>query len=246
VRFPRARTSAVGIAVAALTVGACESGADSPFATSRGVQTSIPAEYGSASASVRDSETYSPVQPDATAGSSHSTGTPAHRDPKRSSRTSSATPFELKVDTTDDGTISAPIAPLPAVMHSDGTAEPVDPPHDTDQQWRTVAWITQSAFPSAPSTGTSFIYGHACHYHICAFTTLNDAGVGNGITVRTANNVLSYRICATGVSPKSSNLVVPHCANGPADLVLVTCEYEQGDTSTNNFVVAATLTGAKW
>ena len=153
-------------------------------------------------------------------------------------------PFALKVTTRDDGTISAPIAPLSADMHSDGTAEPIDPPHNTAEEWRTVAWVTQSAFPNAPSTGTSFLYGHACHYHICSFTTLSNAGIGNSITVTTPSDVLRYRICATGVSPKSSNLDVPHCANAPVDLVLVTCEYEIGDTSTNNFVVSATLRSA--
>ncbi len=128
------------------------------------------------------------------------------------------------------------------MVHLDGTADPIDPPHATAQEWQTAAWITQSAYPSAPSTGTTYIYGHACHYHVCSFTSLYNARVGDAIAVAIPSQQLGYRVCATGSSPKSGNLRVPRCASGSPDLVLVTCEYEEGDTSTSNLVVAAILT----
>lgn len=76
---------------------------------------------------------------------------------------------------------------------------------------------------------------------MCSFTRLRDAQVGNAIAVTTPSRVLYYRLCATGSSAKSGNLAVPSCDGADADLVLVTCEYEQGDQSTHNLVVAATL-----
>lgn len=154
------------------------------------------------------------------------------------------TQFWLTVRTTQ-GMIQTAVAPLRATLRSDGTATPIDPPHNNAQQWNTAAWIEQSAYPAAPAHGPSYIYGHACHYHICSFTRLRDAIVGNTITVQTTTHVLTYRVCAIGLSSKTGNLVVPACDQPRADLVLVTCQYENGDTSNNNLVVAATLTADK-
>jgi LPXTG-site transpeptidase (sortase) family protein len=130
---------------------------------------------------------------------------------------------------------------LRATLHSDGTAEPIDPPHGTAQQWNTAAWIEQSAYPAAPAHGASYIYGHACHYHVCPFSRLADAAVGDAITVQVPAQVLTYRVCARGLSSKDHNLVVPACSRSSADLVLVTCQYEHGDSSTENLVVVASL-----
>ncbi len=153
--------------------------------------------------------------------------------------------FSLVVDTSA-GNIEAPIAPLGVDVGSDGTAAPIDPPHDTAQQWRTAAWIEQSAYPTAAATGgPSYIYGHACHHHVCSFTQLRDAATGNTVTVDTPASLLTYRICATGRSSKTGNLQVPTCGAEPVNLVLVTCEYEQGDQSTHNLVVAAQLVSSR-
>ncbi len=144
------------------------------------------------------------------------------------------------------GTIEAPIAPLSVDVGSDGTTAPIDPPHDTAQQWRTAAWIEQSAYPTADATGgPSYIYGHACHHHVCSFTRLRDATPGDIVTVDTPASLLTYRICATGRSSKTGNLQVPACGGDPVNLVLVTCEYEQGDQSTHNLVVAAQLVSSR-
>lgn len=153
--------------------------------------------------------------------------------------------FSLVVRT-GAGTIEAPIAPLSVDLGSDGTAAPIDPPHGTAQQWRTAAWIEQSSYPTAAATGgPSYIYGHACHHHVCSFTRLRDATTGNTVTVDTPASLLTYRICATGRSSKTGNLQVPPCGAHPVNLVLVTCEYEQGDRSTHNLVVAAHLVSSR-
>jgi hypothetical protein len=141
---------------------------------------------------------------------------------------------------TTRGAINAVVAPLSATIRSDGTVEPIDPPHHNAQQWDTAAWIEQSAYPERPASGPSYIYGHACHYHLCPFTRLGDAHVGDTITVQSSSSPIGYRVCSVGVSSKAGNLVQPPCSSG-ADLVLVTCQYERGDTSTNNLVVVATM-----
>jgi hypothetical protein len=152
--------------------------------------------------------------------------------------------FKLTV-TTAGGDLVAPVAPFTATIRRDGTAEPIDPPRGSDQEWLTAAWITQSAWPASPAQGRSYLYGHACRHHDCSFTRLADAGVGDTVTVSTTTQLLSYRICARGLSAKSGDLVVPDCGTGSSgDLVLVTCEFERGDVSTANLVLTATLTSA--
>ena len=227
------------MAVVSLAAVGCQS------VTAANDQTSIPstAPHGSPP----DSETSPFPTPSSrpgtsASGSANSPGS-SQRNARRSSSTSKFSRFELVVSTAH-GIINVPVAPLSAVVHAGGNADPIDPPHDTAREWLTAAWITQSAYPGAPSAGTSYIYGHACHYHVCAFTMLRTARVGDGITVTTSSRQLSYQVCAIGVSPKSGNLIVPRCAGTAPDLVLVTCEYEQGDTSASNIVVAAKLTAA--
>lgn len=151
--------------------------------------------------------------------------------------------FQLTVRTSV-GKLRTAVAPLRAAVRSDGTVEPIDPPHGTARQWDTAAWIEQSAYPASPKTGPSYVYGHACHYHVCPFTRLTDVAVGDTVTVRTSPQLLSYRVCSRGLSPKADNLLVPACRGAVVDLVLVTCQYEQGDTSVDNLVVVATLTAA--
>jgi LPXTG-site transpeptidase (sortase) family protein len=121
--------------------------------------------------------------------------------------------------------------------------QPVDPPHATAEQWNTAVWVKQSSFPSASSTGTSYVYGHACHYHVCSFTRLKDVGVGDQVTVTTPAHTLSYRVQQVGLSPKSANSLPSWASRStvPNRLVLVTCAFEQGDTSTDNLVVVAQL-----
>jgi hypothetical protein len=106
--------------------------------------------------------------------------------------------FALVVKTRS-GDISANVSSISVASN-----EPVDPPHDTAEQWNTAAWVKQSSYPSAPSNGTSSVYGHACHYHVCPFTWLKDANVGDHVTVRTASRTLMHRIEKIGLSPKTA------------------------------------------
>ena len=124
--------------------------------------------------------------------------------------------------------------------------EPVDPPHDTAEQWNTAVWVKQSTYPSTPDKGTTYVYGHACHYHVCSFTNLAEAQVGDRVRVTTASGTVTYTIQKMGLSARSANSLPSWASDSrvPDRLVLVTCAYEQGDTSTNNIVVVARLTSA--
>jgi LPXTG-site transpeptidase (sortase) family protein len=141
--------------------------------------------------------------------------------------------------------VTASSGPILANVGSISVAsnQPVDPPHSTAAEWNTAVWVQQSAYPSAQSAGTSYIYGHACHHHRCPFTRLKDARVGDLVRVTLPTGVLTYQIAQTGLSPKSAS-ALPRWASDstePNRIVLVTCAFEQGDTSTNNIVVVASM-----
>ena len=121
--------------------------------------------------------------------------------------------------------------------------EPVDPPHSTAAEWNTAVWVKESAYPSAHSTGTSYIYGHACHYHQCPFTQLKDARIGDLVAQRTGWERDLNQIERTGLSPKTASALPAWSSNSTVRnrVVLITCAFEQGDTSTNNIVVVANL-----
>ena len=74
---------------------------------------------------------------------------------------------------TGHGDIAVAVAPLNVASH-----ELVDPPHETPEQWNTAAWIRQAAYPGVHSTGTTYIYGHACLHRECAFNNLKYARQG--------------------------------------------------------------------
>jgi LPXTG-site transpeptidase (sortase) family protein len=148
--------------------------------------------------------------------------------------------FALVVKT-DAGNLPAQVAPM-----SVASRQLVDPPHDTPQQWDTAAWIVQAAYPAVHSTGTTYIYGHACHHHICPFTDLKQAKLGDPVLVTTATATLTYLIQRIGLSPKSASSLPDWASDSTVKnrLVLVTCEFENGDTSTNNIVIGAHLSSS--
>jgi LPXTG-site transpeptidase (sortase) family protein len=148
--------------------------------------------------------------------------------------------FSLVVETAS-GDISANVAPISVASY-----QPVDTPHRTAKEWNTAGWVKQSAYPSARSNGTSYIYGHACHHHACSFTRLKDVNLGDQITVTTASGTLTYRIARIGLSPKAARSLPSWAFDStvPNRLVLVTCAFEQGDTSRDNIVVVAQLQAA--
>jgi hypothetical protein len=166
--------------------------------------------------------------------------------PPRSTRTtpagprsgsSASTPFSLVV-TTRSGLISTKVSAISVASN-----EPVDPPHQTAAEWNTAVWVEQSTYPSTPANGTAYVYGHACHYHVCPFTHLADARPGDLARVTTESRTTTYKIERIGLSPKSASSLPPWASDStvPNRLVLITCAFEQGDTSTNNIVVVARL-----
>jgi len=140
--------------------------------------------------------------------------------------------------TMQSGVITTNVAPI-----SVSSNEPVDPPHETAEQWNTAAWIEQSTYPSTPAKGTTYVYGHACHHHVCSFTNLKDAQVGDQVRITTTARASTYTVDRIGLSPKSASSLPTWASDStvPDRVVLVTCAYEQGDTSTNNIVVTARL-----
>ena len=136
------------------------------------------------------------------------------------------------------GVITTNVAPI-----SVSSNEPVDPPHETAEQWNTAAWIEQSTYPSTPANGTTYVYGHACHHHVCPFTNLKDAQLGDQVRITTTARASTYTVDRIGLSPKSASSLPTWASDStvPDRVVLVTCAYEQGDTSTNNIVVTARL-----
>ena len=150
---------------------------------------------------------------------------------------SASGPFSLVV-TMRSGRLSTKVDAISVASN-----EPVDPPHQTAAQWNTAVWVEQSTYPSTPANGTTYVYGHACHYHACPFTYLGDARIGDIARIMAASGTKSYRIERTGLSPKSATSLPPWASDStvPNRLVLVTCAFEHGDTSTSNVVVVARL-----
>ena len=170
----------------------------------------------------------------ATSGALRSTRPPTSSAPRAPV---SAGGFVLAV-TMQSGVITTNVAPI-----SVSSNEPVDPPHETAEQWNTAAWIEQSTYPSTPAKGTTYVYGHACHHHVCSFTNLKDAQVGDQVRITTTARASTYTVERIGLSPKSASSLPTWASDStvPDRVVLVTCAYEQGDTSTNNIVVTARL-----
>lgn len=180
-----------------------------------------------------------------TVGKPASSNPPDDNSPVKSTRvprsTASASgadgPFSVVVQT-NSGPISAHVDSISVASN-----QPVDPPHSTAQEWDTAVWVKESSYPSSASAGTSYVYGHACHHHVCPFTRLKDARVGDRVTVQTSGQPLTYVIRRTGLSPRTASSLPSWAADSavPDRLVLVTCAFEQGDTSRSNIVVVAQL-----
>lgn len=145
--------------------------------------------------------------------------------------------FRLVVKTSA-GDVSVPVAPLSVASN-----ELVDPPHETSEQWNTAAWIQQAAYPSVDSTGTTYIYGHACRHFECAFNDLKFANAGDAVVITTPERTLTYAIDRIGLSSKSASSL-PRWASDSTirdRIILVTCEIENGELTPNNLVLSAEL-----
>ena len=139
---------------------------------------------------------------------------------------------------TGDGDIAVPVAPLNVKSH-----ELVDPPHETSKQWNTAAWIRQAAYPSVHSTGTTYIYGHACRHRECAFNDLKYAGQGDVVVITTPEETLTYVIDRIDLSSKSASSLPLWASDSTIRdrIILVTCEIENGKLTPNNLVLSAAL-----
>lgn len=157
-----------------------------------------------------------------------------------------ATSFTLRVEGSEVRVPDIPVGVINTPPHT--LVQPAEP--DGPDWMNTTVYPSYSAYPSAPAMGTTFVYGHACLRHDCPFTSITQQG--DGYTIRTADlavvttqtGVLTYEVCAVGLSPKSGDLQVPRgdCQYQPA-LVLVTCHYED-NVSDYNVVVALVPKGS--
>jgi len=134
-----------------------------------------------------------------------------------------------------------------APVRRGGNYAPVDPPH-----WNQAVWVRYRPLvpPVDTARGTSYVYGHACHHHVCAFTRLTRAGRGDVITVRRGSRTVRYTIVRTSADfPKSGPRSLANRDTSITDrtvrhrLVLITCAYETGDLSLNDLVVVAVRRG---
>ena len=232
-------TAAAVVGAVTLVVAACTT-ADRWVDPATPPRSTSPAAIATPHGSTVPTATHAPAHPRRTQPSAPTASAPRSSD--ASTTTVQRAPvssggFELVV-TMQSGTITTNVAPI-----SVSSNEPVDPPHQTAEQWNTAAWVEQSTFPSAPAKGTTYVYGHACHHHVCSFTNLKDAQVGDQVRVTTTARASTYTVDRIGLSPKSASSLPSWAADStvPNRIVLVTCAYEQGDTSTNNIVVTAHL-----
>jgi hypothetical protein len=152
------------------------------------------------------------------------------------------TAFTISLET-DAGAVRARVAPIRVA-----SGEPVQPPEGSPAQWNTAVWVQASAYPSATAHATTYVYGHACHHHLCPFTPIQRrAGggftvhAGDRIVVTTSTAQIVYAVTRVAAVPKTAATLPLWVGDGsvPNRLVLVTCEYEDGDQSLNDIVVVA-------
>lgn len=135
----------------------------------------------------------------------------------------------------------------------------VDPPTGPDKKgadWNdTTVRIKSSAYPSYPSLGTTYVYGHSCLSAICPFSAIRPLETG-GYTVQkddlvivtTPTGQLTYEVTQVGSVPKKKTGSLPSWASDgsvPNRLVLVTCEYDENGNSSDNIVISADLLWTK-
>lgn len=147
------------------------------------------------------------------------------------------------------------LAPAPVGAMDAQSNQLTVPPEPAGQDWsRTTVRIRQAAYPAYPSTGTTYVYGHACHHHICPFTAIQHlpgggytVNPGDQVVIGTPTGILTYQVSRVASVQKHDAGPLPQWASDstvPNRVVIVTCEYEQGDTSNDNIVIVATLISA--
>lgn len=156
-------------------------------------------------------------------------------------KVSPATPMSVTVDSPQGRLIlSAPIDPMAAQHNPDGSWAPITPPSLTR-----AVWMTQSAMPAAPSTGTTAIYGHACIGLTCAFNNVASTPPGSTVTVQTSTALLRYQVTSLTQYPKVGARSLGSRRDIANQLLLITCAYRADGSSANNLVLVATLIGTE-
>ncbi|HEV7146263.1 MAG TPA: class F sortase [Pedococcus sp.] len=124
----------------------------------------------------------------------------------------------------------------------------ITPPEASWEDLQSAYWWSQerySALPGAPSTGTTFVYMHACQQVRCAGNDLHRLRPGDTITLTTRAGVLQYRVAAllrldkTPQGVGSSKTLYSYGHRN--QLRLVTCGYAADGSSPFNWAVIATL-----
>jgi hypothetical protein len=124
-----------------------------------------------------------------------------------------------------------------------GGYAPIDPP-----AWNQAVWVSYRPLVSPADTahGTSYVYGHACHHHVCSFTNLAEVRPGASVVVTAGQTSTRYTVTTASADfPKSGPGSLADRTSGVADrtiahrIVLITCAYGHGDVSVDNFVVVA-------
>ena len=156
----------------------------------------------------------------------------------------------------------APVKSIRAKRNPDGSYQPVQPPEATDLDLRTASWRIDRATPGTTTTKTVEFDGHACPKNYpCAFNHLKDLRLGDPVVVQTKSGYeLRYELAVIDppANPfklnkrarNSSDLAsMQHTNqigfNAPGRLLLITCGYKHGDTSTYNWVAVAYLVSAR-
>jgi hypothetical protein len=157
---------------------------------------------------------------------------------------SHGSPIRLVVRAADGRTVlNSTVGVVDPKRVTGGGYAPIDPP-----AWDQAVWVRYRPLvaPDDTSDGTSYVYGHACHHHVCAFTRLDQVRPGASIVVDAGARSTRYVVTRTSAAyPKSGPRSLANRTSGVADrsianrLVLITCAYETGDVSLNNFVVVA-------
>ncbi len=170
-----------------------------------------------------------------------STRTPAAPAPTPSPPPVEERTFSLVVKT-GAGDLPAQVAPLSVKSH-----QLVDPPHETAAEWNTAAWIVQAAYPTVSSTGTTYVYGHACRDIECPFTHLEQTAPGDSVVVTTAEGTLTYVVKRTGLSSKTASSLPLWASDSTVSdrLVLVSCQIRDDELTPFNVVVEAELSSTR-
>jgi LPXTG-site transpeptidase (sortase) family protein len=136
--------------------------------------------------------------------------------------------------------LSGPVDPIAATRRPDGSWAPINPPTRSH-----AVWVSQSAIPAAPSTGTTAVYGHACIGYACVFNDAVRIPPGSTVTIRTQRSVLRYQVVSVIQYPKTGTTSLASRPNLANELILVTCAYRPDHTTVDNLVLVARLVAAR-